>query len=140
MAENIDATVAKFDKTAALIIAESTNVMSGSQFKAKVALMAYNSTAATDILVNGAKVPVVDGIGEYTATASGVGSHKIEAKVETIDPNTGLPTFVAATPVEWTSFVAGATISADAMNVLYIGLDNPMSISVPGVTPANTLS
>lgn len=138
LAENIDATVAKFDKTAALIIAESTNVMSGSQFKAKVALMAYNSTAATNILVNGVKVPVVDGIGEYTATASGVGAHKIEAKIETVDPNTGLPTFVSAQPVEWTSFQPSATIAADAMNVLYIGLDNPMSISVPGVTPGNT--
>ncbi len=138
LAENIDATVAKFDKTAALIIAESTNVMSGSQFKAKVALMAYNSTAATNILVNGVKVPVVDGIGEYTVTASGVGSHKVEAKVETIDPNTGLPTFVPAQSVEWTSFQSTATISAEAMNVLYVGLDNPMSISVPGVTPGNT--
>jgi gliding motility-associated protein GldM len=138
LAENIDATVAKFDKTAALIIAESTNVMAGSQFKAKVALMAYNSTAATNILVNGQKVTVVDGIGEYVATASGVGSHKVEAKVETVDPNTGLPTFVSASPIEWTSFQSTATISADAMNVLYIGLDNPMSISVPGVTPGNT--
>ena len=138
LAENIDATVAKFDKTAALIIAESTNVMAGSQFKAKVALMAYNSTAATNILVNGQKVTVVDGIGEYTQVASGVGSHKLEAKVETIDPNTGLPTFVSAQPIEWTSFQSSATISADAMNVLYVGLDNPMSISVPGVTPGNT--
>jgi gliding motility-associated protein GldM len=138
LAENIDATVAKFDKTAALIIAESTNVMAGSQFKAKVALMAYNSTAATNILVNGQKVNVVDGIGEYTATATGVGSHKVEAKIETVDPNTGLPAFVSAQPIEWTSFQSTATISADAMNVLYIGLDNPMSISVPGVTPGNT--
>jgi gliding motility-associated protein GldM len=138
LSENIDATVAKFDKTAALIIAESTNVMAGSQFKAKVALMAYNSTAATNILVNGAKVIAVDGIGEYTATASGVGSHKVEAKIETIDPATGLPTFVSAEPIEWTSFQPSATIAADAMNVLYIGLENPMSISVPGVTPGNT--
>jgi len=138
LSENIDATVAKFDKTAALIIAESTNVMAGSQFKAKVALMAYNSTAATNILVNGVKVTAVDGIGEYTATASGVGSHKVEAKIETIDPATGLPTFVSADPIEWTSFQPSATIAADAMNVLYIGLENPMSISVPGVTPGNT--
>lgn len=138
LAENIDATVAKFDKTAALIIAESTNVMSGSQFKAKVALMAYNSTGASKILVNGSPVNVVDGIGEYTVTAQGVGAHKVEAKIETVDPNTGLPTFVSATPVEWTSFQSSATISADAMNVLYVGLENPMSISVPGVTPGNT--
>jgi gliding motility-associated protein GldM len=138
LSENIDATVAKLDKTAALIIAESTNVMAGSQFKAIVALMAYNSTAATNILVNGVKVTAVDGIGEYTATASGVGNHKVEAKIETIDPATGLPTFVSADPIEWTSFQPSATIAADAMNVLYIGLENPMSISVPGVTPGNT--
>jgi len=138
LSENIDATVAKFDKTAALIIAESTNVMAGSQFKAKVALMAYNSTAATTILVNGVKVNAVDGIGEYTATASGVGSHKVEANIDTIAPATGLPTFVSAEPIEWTSFQPSATIAADAMNVLYIGLENPMSISVPGVTPGNT--
>ena len=140
LAENIDATVAKFDKTAALIIAESTNVMSGSQFKAKIALMAYNSTDASQILVNGQPVTVVEGIGEYTATASGVGSHKLEAKIQTVNPETGnKDLWVNAEPIEWTSFQPSATIAADAMNVLYINLDNPMSISVPGVTPGNTI-
>lgn len=139
LAENIDATVAKFDKTAALIIAESTNVMTGSQFKAKVALMAYNSSGASKILVNGQPVPVNAGIGEYTITANDVGTHKLEAKIETVNPETGEPMFISADPIEWTSFKSGATISAEAMNVLYVGLDNPMSISVPGVTPANTV-
>jgi gliding motility-associated protein GldM len=139
LSENIDATVAKFDKTAALVIAESTNVMAGSQFKAKIALMAYNSEAANEIMVNGQTVKVVDGIGEYTATASGVGSHKIDAKIKTVNPETGAIDFwVNAEPIEWTSFQPSATIAADAMNVLYIGLENPMSISVPGVTPGNT--
>ncbi|MDP2176856.1 MAG: gliding motility protein GldM [Bacteroidota bacterium] len=138
LANSIDAQTVKFDKQAAMIIPESTNVMAGSSFKAKVALMAYNSTAAAEILVNGQKVSVVDGIGEYTQMASGVGSRKVEAKIQTLDPETGELTYVSATPVEWTSFMPSATISADAMNVLYIGLDNPMSISVPGVTSANT--
>ena len=139
LSENIDATVAKFDKTAALVIAESTNVMAGSQFKAKIALMAYNSTAANEIVVNGQSVKVVDGIGEFTATASGVGSHKVDAKIKTVNPETGEQDFwVSAEPIEWTSFQPSATIAADAMNVLYIGLENPMSISVPGVTPGNT--
>ncbi|MCC6817308.1 MAG: gliding motility protein GldM [Bacteroidia bacterium] len=142
LAENIDATTAKFDKTAALIIAESTNVMSGSQFRAKIALMAYNSTAASEIMVNGqilSAAQISDGIGEYTATASGVGSHKLEAKIKAINPATGELDWVPAKPIEWTSFQPSATIAADAMNVLYIGLDNPMSISVPGVTPGNTV-
>lgn len=142
LAENIDATTAKFDKTAALIIAESTNVMSGSQFKANIALMAYNSTAATEIMVNGQVLPasaIKDGIGIYTQTASGVGSHKLEAKIKAVNPETGELDWVPAQPIEWTSFQPSATIAADAMNVLYVGLDNPMSISVPGVTPGNTV-
>ncbi len=138
LAENIDAATIKFDKQMAVVISESTNVMSGSSFKAQVALAAYNSTAAQRILVNGSPIPVKDGLGEINIPASGVGSHKIEAKIESIDPVTGETVLISAPIVEWTSFQPSATISADAMNVLYIGLDNPMSISVPGVAPANT--
>jgi len=81
---------------------------------------------------------VVDGLGEINIPASGVGSHTVVAKIETIDPVTGESIFIEATPVEYTTFQPSATISADAMNVLYIGLDNPMSISVPGVAPSAT--
>lgn len=139
LAENIDAATIKFDKQMAVVISESTNVMSGSSFKAQVALAAYNSTAAQRILVNGSPIPVKDGLGEINIPASGVGSHKIEAKIESIDPATGETVLISAPVVEWTSFQPSATISADAMNVLYIGLDNPMSISVPGVAPSSTI-
>ncbi len=138
LAENIDAATIKFDKQMAVVISESTNVMSGSSFKAQVALAAYNSTAAQRILVNGSPIPVKNGLGEINIPASGVGSHKIEAKIESIDPGTGETVLISAPIVEWTSFQPSATISADAMNVLYIGLDNPMSISVPGVAPSAT--
>ena len=136
LAQNIDAATVKFDKQMAVIIAESTNVMSGSSFKAKVALAAYNSTAAQKILVNGSPVPVKDGLGEINFPASGVGSKTVSAKIETVDPATGATIFVEAAPIEYTTFMPSATISADAMNVLYIGLENPMSISVPGVAPS----
>ncbi len=138
LASNIDKKTLKFDKQMAVVISESTNVMSGSSFKAKVALAAYNSTAAQTILVNGSPVKVVDGLGEINIPASGVGSHTIVAKIQTLDPNTGETIYVEAPPVEYTTFQPSATISADAMNVLYIGLDNPMSISVPGVAPSAT--
>jgi gliding motility-associated protein GldM len=113
--------------------------MSGGQFKAKIALAAYNSTAAQKILVNGKEIPVVDGLGMYEVGATGVSSNTFVGEIETIDPETGLPTYIKTEPVSWTSFLPSATIAADAMNVLYIGLDNPMSISVPGVTPENTI-
>lgn len=37
---------------------------------------------------------------------------------------------------EYQVFKGGATISATKMNVLYIGVDNPISVGVPGVSPA----
>jgi hypothetical protein len=47
--------------------------------------------------------------------------------------------FVTSPVLEWQSFQASATISADNMNVLFAGLENPVSISVPGITPENTI-
>lgn len=136
LASKIDQTKLIFDKQMAVVISESTNVMSGSAYKADVALAAYNSTAASRILVNGAPVQVVDGIGKISIPASGVGSHKIIAQIESVDPQTGEKKLIDAPPVEWTSFMPSATISADAMNVFYAGLENPVSVSVPGVNPA----
>ncbi len=136
LASKIDQTKLIFDKQMAVVISESTNVMSGSSYKADIALAAYNSTAAQRILVNGAPIQVVDGVGKYVAAASGVGSHKVVAQIESVDPQTGEKKLIDAPVVEWTSFMPSATISADAMNVLYVGLDNPMSVSVPGVNPA----
>ena len=138
LASKIDQTKLIFNKQMAVVISESTNVMSGSSYKADVALAAYNSTAASRILVNGSPIQVVDGIGKISIPASGVGSHKIVAQIESVDPQTGEKVLIDAPVVEWTSFQPSATISADAMNVLYIGLDNPMSISVPGVAPSAT--
>lgn len=137
LSNNIDANTAKFTDVAALIVSESNYVMAGSSYKARVALMAYNSQAKNKILVNGSPVQVENGMGEISIPASGVGPRKVVAEIESIDPATGEPKMIR-TEAEWISFQPSATIAADAMNVLYIGLENPMSISVPGVTPANT--
>jgi gliding motility-associated protein GldM len=137
LANNIDANTAKFTDVAALIVSETNYVMSGSSYRAKVALMAYNSKADNKIVVNGSAVKVENGMGEIVIPASGVGPHTVTAEIESIDPATGEPKMIK-TQAEWISFMPSATIAADAMNVLYVGLDNPMSISVPGVTAANT--
>ncbi|MDI1234569.1 MAG: gliding motility protein GldM [bacterium] len=138
LSDNINTTLTQTDQRA-LIIPESKYVMSGSTFKARIALATFDKTAPQKIIVNGNSIPVDGGLGMYTFAASGIGSHKVEAKIETVDPLTGNTIFVDAEPIEWSSFQPSAAISADAMNVLFVGLDNPMSISVPGVTPENTI-
>jgi hypothetical protein len=91
------------------------------------------------MFINGKEIEVINGIGSIEIPSSGTGKHSVQARIESTDPKTGEPVMVESEPLEWNSFVAGATISADNMNVLFIGLDNPVSVSVPGVTPENTL-
>lgn len=137
--ENINISTLTHDGQMALLIPENQSVMSGEKFKARVALVSYDKSTRARMLVNGQSVQVIDGFGYVEMPAVGTGSHKLTASIETIDPNTGEPMMLESSPLIWNSFTSSATVSADNMNVLFIGLDNPMSISVPGITPENTI-
>ncbi len=139
LSENINIESITNDGQMAIILPENQTVMSGEMFRAKVALATYDTKSDAQMFVNGKPVKVVNGFGEIEIPASGTGTHSLEAKIESVNPKTGEPVMVSSEPLEWQSFQASAAISADNMNVLFIGLDNPMSISVPGVTPANTI-
>jgi gliding motility-associated protein GldM len=138
LSENINISTLTNDAQMAMIIPEQSAVMSGEMFKARVALVTYDSKTGARMLVNGQPISVQNGIGSISIPAAGSGSHSLTAQIESIDPNTGNPVFVTSPVLEWQSFQASATISADNMNVLFAGLDNPMSVSIPGITPENT--
>lgn len=130
--QGINADDIKIDKMEAIVNAKSSYVMSGSKYEADILLVASSSTANYKIQLNGgSEIPVQGGVGKYTAGASGAGGHTVSGNIimEGKDP---FP-FSA----EWTSFLPAATISATKMNVLYIGLDNPIEVSVPGVAPGD---
>lgn len=137
--ENINITSLVNDGQMAMIIPESQTVMSGEKFRARVALATYDTRSASKVMVNGSPVDVRNGFGYIEIPASGTGAHTLNAEIESIDPKTGQPVMVKAEPLIWNSYGATATISADNMNVLFIGLENPMSVSVPGITPENTI-
>lgn len=120
-----------------LVSANSGYVMNGQKYEAKIMLGAYSSTVNPVITVNGQEIPVENGIGTYTTTASGVGEHDYKVAVNLKDKNGELKTFTAAG-----SYMVGASslsVSATKMNVLFIGLDNPISIAAAGV-PAESIS
>lgn len=127
--KQIDAATIKFDAVEAKIIAPSSYIMQGSEYQAEIVLMALNTTAEPTIFVNGEKIPVEGGKGIYKVPATGVGVHPIKGYIEVDGPD-GIEKKEFST--EWQSFQPAATISAEAMNVLYIGLENPISVSVPG--------
>ncbi len=138
LSENINISTLTNDAQMAMIIPEQSAVMSGEMFKARVALVTYDSKTASRMLVNGQPITVQNGVGTIAIPAQGSGSHTLKAQIESIDPATGNPVFVTSPVLEWQSYQSSATISADNMNVLFAGLDNPVSVSVPGITPENT--
>jgi len=130
--QSINADDLKFDNMVAMVNAPTSYVMSGSKYEADILLVASSSSVNYEINLNGGgTVPVTGGIGKYTAGASGAGSHTLAGEI--VLPGKKPFPFKA----EWTSFLPAATISATKMNVLYIGLPNPIEVSVPGVAPGN---
>src|SRR5690606_8309465 len=105
-------------------------------YTAKVFLTAYDSKSTPRISVNGASIPVVDGQGTYTITP-GVGTHTWRGSIQ-VQQTDGTIKMYETEPMTFQVAKPSAVVSPDAMNVLYIGVDNPISVSAPGV-PAESL-
>jgi gliding motility-associated protein GldM len=129
-----------FKDYAILISSPNTYLLPGEKYTAQIMLGAYNKTSNNlTIRVNGQNLAVKDGIATFTATASGKGEQTINVAASYADPNEGnaVKNYTAKS-----SYFVGesqATISLDKMNVFYIGVENPITLSASGI-PAGNLS
>lgn len=127
----------KFDKIRPFVSLNSKNLMEGQTLTAQIAVGAYSSTVNPEIVVNGSAIEAKDGLGTFTMPVSGIGEKNISGKITLKKPNGDVESYDFN---EAYSVGASTTsISADKMNVLYIGLQNPISISAGGV-PAEKVS
>jgi len=106
-----------------------TYITTGSEYSADIFLAASTRQEA-DIKVGSMNIPVEDGVGKYKITASGEGEKKYEGVITTKRSNGEILTYPFSG--SYTSIKPIAVISATKMNVVYIGLENPISVSVPG--------
>nr|WP_067061013.1 gliding motility protein GldM [Mucilaginibacter sp. L294] len=115
----------------AVAVAPTSYVLSGQQYKAEIFLTAYDQNSNPTITVGGSAVPTANGVGTYTTTASGEGLRTWTGQllVKQVDgppkSYTVTGSYMVAKP--------SAVVSPDKMNVLYIGVPNPISVSAPGV-------
>ncbi len=121
----------RFDQVEARIVPRSELVYVGGSFEAEVFLAAVDTRQDPEITLQGRPVRVQDGVGRISIPASSPGTHTARGSITTISP-AGVR---SRQDYEFTYTVERpmATVSADAMNVFYIGVDNPVSISAPGV-------
>jgi gliding motility-associated protein GldM len=133
----IDANDYKFDKLRPFVSLNSKNLMEGQTLTAQITIGAYSSTANPAIVVNGQSVEAKDGIGTFSMGVTGLGERTVSGTITMKKPNGESELY----PFSETYNVGTSTtsISADKMNVLYIGVPNPISISAAGV-PAENVS
>jgi len=127
----------RFDDVTAAIVPKSEIVMTGSHYEADIFVAAIDTRQDPEITVQGiGAIPVQDGVGRLRIPATQPGTRTIRGTIEVISPaGVRVPhTF----ETEYTVERPMATVSATGMNLFYIGLDNPVSISAPGV-PSESL-
>ncbi|MBL4677341.1 MAG: gliding motility protein GldM [Mucilaginibacter sp.] len=127
----VDQAVVTLDKFKAVAVAPSSYILAGQPYKAEIYLTAYDSKSNPNITVGGSKIATTDGVGTYTTGTSGEGLRTWTGNisVKQVDGST------KSYPVSGQYMVAkpSAVVSPDKMNVLYIGVPNPLSVSAPGV-------
>ncbi len=141
----------KFNKIEAKVIPEKNYVFKGDEYKAQILVAAYDTAESPDVryrmgidsltaamMDNAIEVPGENGIVNLTIPTSGMplGEKNFAGVVLLRDPvnrnkfkqyhfqstfNVGEPT---------------AIISADKLNIFYKGINNPLSISIPGIPPS----
>lgn len=127
----INAADFKFDTLAPKVIAPSSYVIEGQEYSADIFLAAMSSTSDPEITVGGSSLSVDGGVGTYKVRASGVGEKKYAGVIKVKKPDNTFESY----PFESSYIVAkpSASVAADKMNVIYIGVPNPITVSVPGV-------
>jgi len=121
-----------FDTYAAIVGQNSNYLMPGQEIEIKAGVGAFSKAAQPTISIGGSSVAIgEEGYALYKGAAGGVGSHTIPVRISFTNQTTGKPD-VREVNVEYTVGSANASIALDKMNVLYIGVDNPVTIAASG--------
>ena len=117
-----------YDKFVPMIGTNSTYLMPGEEMIVKAGLGAFNASVKPIITINGVSVPVDEsgvGIKKFPVSSSG----KVNVKVTYVDPQTGENKETSESIDYTVGTPSGVAVMADKMNVLYIGVDNPLTIT-----------
>ncbi|MDY8134700.1 gliding motility protein GldM [Aquimarina sp. 2201CG5-10] len=127
-----------FSNYEAIVVADKTAFFSGEKFKGRIVLGRFDATLKpTKVTVNGKEqTDVQNGQIMLDFPAGNVGERDIEGVLEFKEGGEVIPI-----PIKSSYTVIprpnSAVISADKMNVVYRGVSNPMTISIPGVPNVN---
>jgi gliding motility-associated protein GldM len=124
-AVSVEVTLDKFEP---LVSSKSSYVLVGDKYEATIGLGAYSTAIVPEVYVGGKQLQIKDGKATYEVPASASGTFKIPTLVKIPKRSGGFEE--AKGELEYTVGVpAGAAVMLDKMNVVYIGVENPITIS-----------
>lgn len=126
---NVDAGDVRVNELNAFVIPQSRMVMRGGKYSANIVLAAVDTTARPAVFVNGQRLGNDRGLYELITSRTGTFDYSGYLEVPHGDGSVTRHPFKES----YTVMEPSATVSATMMNVLYAGINNPISISVPGV-------
>ena len=134
LVSNIDVKDIRVNQLNAYVIPVSQTVVQGGRFSAQIIMAAVDTTRRPTIYIGGK--PIQSDKGYYETVCSKTGDFTLNGFIEML--NGDGEKITRDFSQKYTVVAPSATVSADIMNVLYAGYDNPMSVSVPGI-PSNKL-
>ena len=126
---NVDDKDIRVNSLSAFVIPNAQTVVRGNRFSANIVMAAIDTTQVPDVYIGGEKVSLKNGL--YETVCSRTGDFTLSGYMELA--GAGGEVIRRDFSQRYSVVDPTATVSADMMNVLYAGYDNPISISVPGV-------
>ena len=135
LVSNIDMKDIRVNKLAAFVIPNAQTLVRGDKFSARIVMAAVDTTQQPQIYIGNRRMNLHNNMYEFVAGRTG--DFTLNGFITMRNANGDV--LRRDFSQKYTVVDPSATVSADMMNVLYAGYDNPMSVSVPGV-PLNAVS
>ena len=150
--KSIDANDFKFDAIEAKVVAPTSYIMQGEKYVADIFVSAHSSTQNPEVLIGsvdttnkakpevkgGVPVTVIDGVGKYEVSTGAEGLQEYAGVINVKAPDGSIKAY----PFRGEYMVArpSMAVSPTKMNVFYIGVQNPVDISVAGAAPTDVVA
>ena len=129
LVSNIDVKDIRVNALNAFVIPNSQTIVRGDKFSARIVMAAVDTTQQPQIFIGGKEVNLQGGL--YETVTGRTGDFTLSGFIQVENGNGEV--LKRNFEQKYTVVDPSATVSADLMNVLYAGYNNPLSVSVPGV-------
>ncbi|MEJ7769286.1 MAG: gliding motility protein GldM [Chitinophagaceae bacterium] len=117
-----------FDEFQPLIGTNATYLMPGDQLEVTAGIGAYSKAATPNISIGGSAQPLTEGKAVYKTVVSGAGEKSVAVNIKYTKPDGTVGT--ESRVIKYTVGIpSGSSVFLEKMNVLYMGVENPLSVS-----------